>query len=187
MYYLTLNLVFIAVLITMVAGSPVAAATKPAGGGGGGSSTTYDFVKVGLAYVFSLLGLNVWVFPFTFFLTEENWQCWPYNGPLWYVQGLIFCWFTYPRLRDYMCGPSWTRRDTVILMVSLFIGGVVPIAFIIWAVGHPMLWLVVKVFPVFMLPAFYLGVAACDLYFQVSYLRLAQIFLDIFQYVSIGN
>ena len=152
MYYLTLHLVFIATLIQM--------------GTSDSAPTTYGMVKTGLTYVFGLLGLNVWVFPFAFFLTEDHWQCWPHNGPLWYVQGLLFCWLTYPVLRDYMCGPSWTRGSTLMLVVGLGIGGVVPIALLIWAVGHPMLWLLIKVFPIFMLPAFYLGAAACELYMQ---------------------
>lgn len=125
MYYLTLNLVFLSQLVKL---------------GMDSETTLHDWLKEGVTWLLSMLGLNVWVFPFAFFLTENHWQPWPHNGPLWYVQGLIFCWFTYPLLRDYMCGPGWTRWRTVALMIALGIGGVVPVMLLIWAVQHPMLW-----------------------------------------------
>ena len=117
-------------------------------------------------YVLGLFWLNIWAFPFGYFFTDADVQLWPHNSPLWYVQGLLFCWLTYPLLRNYMCGPKWTRHDTLLFIIGLGLGGVLPVSLLIWAINDPMLWLIVQVFPVFLLPVFYLGAAACDLYLQ---------------------
>ena len=54
-------------------------------------------------------------------LTADGWQCWPPNGPLWFVQSLIFCWFVYPLLRDRMCGEGWTRYRVLALMLAFLV------------------------------------------------------------------
>jgi len=96
--------------------------------------------------------------------------CWPHNGPLWYIQSLLFCWLTYPLLRQYLTGPDSVfhrnRGLTLVEIVSWWILGILPAVFMLVFGVYSSSWLFCKVFPLFMIPPFYLGVAVCDLYKQ---------------------
>ena len=94
MYYLTLFLSFFLKLISLGVAAPTMA-------------------QVGeeyLSFLVGLLGLNVWVCPALVIGQAEkhytDTYCWPHNGPLWYIQALIFCWLTYPFLRALVSGPT---------------------------------------------------------------------------------
>ena len=94
MYYLTLFLSFFLKLISIGVAAPTMA-------------------QVGeeyLSFLVGLLGLNVWVCPALVIGQAEkhytDTYCWPHNGPLWYIQALIFCWLTYPFLRAVVSGPT---------------------------------------------------------------------------------
>ena len=152
MYFLTLVLATALRLVQMA--SPISDVP----------GTQRDYLRLLASFLMALAGINVWVFPLALMLTADGWQCWPPNGPLWFVQSLIFCWFVYPLLRDRMCGEGWTRYRVLALMVALGVLGIGMPALLRWAVPYDQMWLVIKVCPVFMLPAFFLGVAACELY-----------------------
>ena len=141
-----------------------------------------------------VLGLNVWLTPLALFIPEDeaaasgggglvafirdgmpdadgcrSWL-YPLNGPLWYVQALLFCWFTYPLLGHYFKTEKGSSRVvTVIVMILLGILALLPamVPFFIEVSWQYDVFL--HNFPVFLLPVFYVGVVASELAFQESW------------------
>jgi len=162
MYYLTLSISFFLKLISL------------------GVPSMAEVGREYLAFLFGLLGLNAWVCPALVVASNTNvdldygfWtkkeMCWPHNGPLWYIQALVFCWLTYPLLRNVVCGPNsifTSRTAKVLQIVAWWLISMAPFCLV---AGLGLLddwWLFIKTLPVFMLAPFYVGVVACDLYKQ---------------------
>jgi len=158
-YYLTLNISFFLKLISL-------GTTAPSMG-----EVAFEYLN----FILALFGLNAWVCPALLVAgqpqsgTVVQALCWPHNGPLWYIQSLLFCWASYPLLRGLISGPSsvFTNRGlTWLQIVGWYLVGLAP-ALLMLALGlYGSTWLFCKVFPVFMAPPFYIGVAICDLYKQ---------------------
>lgn len=143
-------------------------------------------------FVPALFGLNVWfsiLLPFKVGsdghgsqsedpMDAESWlhtitrSCFPVNGALWYIQALAFCWFSYPLCRKLLVpGPGGSKIQKHCIIFLLWFFSILP-AMLAQLLSEEernqelRLWVFLKVFPPFMLPSFYLGVAVCDLYQQ---------------------
>lgn len=100
------------------------------------------------------------------------------NLPLWFIQSLIFCWFTYPLGRKLLPGARASRLHNLLVLAGLYIVGLLP-TLIVCAIdndecavppdgarvsSHFMHWNVVKYWPPFMLAPFYMGAVTWDLF-----------------------
>jgi peptidoglycan/LPS O-acetylase OafA/YrhL len=169
-YYMSLSFAFILRLFR------VGMATAP-----------LDLGREFVSFALGLLGLNVWVCPFVNVLTVPAFpkseaeipsgsdlefladQCYPHNGPLWYVQAIVFCWATYPayhkRLKEARV--TSTTASSVCAVLCLWCIANLPALITTLTKENDRLWDFTHVLPAFMLAPFYLGVACCELYERV--------------------
>ena len=146
------------------------------------AATTFDSGRELVSFALGLLGLNVWVCPFVNMATLPSFprseadipvgsdldfladQCYPHNGPLWYVQAIVFCWATYPAFHRRLRDARHTTTSSLYAMVGLWCIANLPALVTALTRENDRLWDFTHVLPVFLLAPFYLGVACCELY-----------------------
>ncbi|EKX35783.1 hypothetical protein GUITHDRAFT_146244 [Guillardia theta CCMP2712] len=146
----------------------------------------YEYLK----FIPTLFGVNVWfsvILPFyddkelipqPLYLFAHT--CYPENGPLWYIQALAFCWLLYPFFSKVLEAMDGVMKPLA-LMLFLWILAILP-AIAVAAAGSQERWMTfLKVWPPFMLPSFFVGCAACELYKQATYLSSTR------EYASVYN
>lgn len=178
MYYSTELLVFVLVIVHL----------------GVNDAGSREVIAACAHLILDLLGLNVWLTPVALLIPEheaaavkggflvafiregmpdtDGCRSWlyPLNGPLWYVQALLFCWFSYPLLGHFFKTEKGNSRlVTVFAIFALGILALVP-AFIPFFVEVSWQYDVfLHNFPLFFLPVFYVGVAVSELGLQESW------------------
>jgi peptidoglycan/LPS O-acetylase OafA/YrhL len=152
-----------------------------------------DVLTAAARFCLDVLMLNVWLTPVALFIPEDeataseggpfvafirngmpeaDCRSWlyPINGPLWYVQALLFCWFTYPLLGHYFKTEKGSSRVvTILAMILLGVLAVVPALIPFFVEVSWQYDTFLHNFPMFFLPVFYVGVAASELALQESW------------------